>query len=127
MDADTTRKYLKEYHVPVMERNLPVVMNKTVEQAERELIYRALVDLKGSIIDLREMMLQQGNSVPPETDALQIDQTNGNGALSLSEMERRMIVNALERHKGNRRLAARDLNISERTLYRKIKEFGLHE
>ncbi len=127
MDADTTRKYLKEYHVPVMERNLPVVMNRTVEQAERELIYRALVDLKGSIIDLREMMLQQGNSVPPETDALQIDQTNGNGALSLSEMERRMIVNALERHKGNRRLAARDLNISERTLYRKIKEFGLHE
>ena len=127
MDADTVRKYLKEYHVPVMERNLPVVMNKTVEQAERELIYRALVDLKGSIIDLREMMLQQGNSLPSETDALQIDQTNGNGALSLSEMERRMIVNALERHKGNRRLAARDLNISERTLYRKIKEFGLHE
>lgn len=127
MDADTVRKYLKEYHVPVMERNLPVVMNRTVEQAERELIYRALVDLKGSIIDLRDMILQQGNSVPPETDALQIDQTNGNGALSLSEMERRMIVNALERYKGNRRLAARDLNISERTLYRKIKEFGLHE
>ncbi|MEX2090370.1 MAG: sigma-54 dependent transcriptional regulator [Bacteroidota bacterium] len=127
MDADTVRKYLKEYHVPVMERNLPVVMNKTVEQAERELIYRALVDLKGSIIELRELMLQQGNSVPSETDALQIDQTNGNGTLSLSEMERRMIVNALERYKGNRRLAARDLNISERTLYRKIKEFGLHE
>ncbi|MEX1277278.1 MAG: sigma-54 dependent transcriptional regulator [Bacteroidota bacterium] len=127
MDAETVRKYLKEYHVPVMERNLPVVMNKTVEQAERELIYRALVDLKGSIIELRELMLQQGNSVPSETDALQIDQTNGNGALSLSEMERRMIVNALERYKGNRRLAARDLNISERTLYRKIKEFGLHE
>ncbi|MEX0736127.1 MAG: helix-turn-helix domain-containing protein [Bacteroidota bacterium] len=102
-------------------------MNKTVEQAERELIYRALVDLKGSIIELRELMLQQGNSVPSETDALQIDQTNGNGTLSLSEMERRMIVNALERYKGNRRLAARDLNISERTLYRKIKEFGLHE
>ncbi|MEX0736634.1 MAG: sigma-54 dependent transcriptional regulator, partial [Bacteroidota bacterium] len=67
MDADTVRKYLKEYHVPVMERNLPVVMNKTVEQAERELIYRALFDLKVSIIELREMMLQQGNSVPPET------------------------------------------------------------
>jgi transcriptional regulator with PAS, ATPase and Fis domain len=42
-------------------------------------------------------------------------------------MERKMIQTALERHEGNRRLAARDLNISERTLYRKIKEYGLVE
>ena len=127
MNADLVRKYLREYQVPVPDRNLPVVMNRTVEQAERELIYRALVDLKGSILDLREILLQQSNAVPPDTEALQLDHTNGNGAMSLSEMERQMIVNALERHKGNRRLAARDLNISERTLYRKIKEFGLHE
>jgi len=42
-------------------------------------------------------------------------------------MERRMIVTALERFQGNRRLAARALKISERTLYRKIKEYGLEE
>jgi transcriptional regulator with PAS, ATPase and Fis domain len=36
-----------------------------------------------------------------------------------------MIVEALDRSKGNRRTAARVLNISERTLYRKIKEYGL--
>ena len=35
-----------------------------------------------------------------------------------------MIAEALERFKGNRRVAARALNISERTLYRKIKEYG---
>lgn len=127
MHADDVRKYLKEYHVPGTDRNLPVIMNKTVEQAERELIYRALVDLKGSIIELREMMLQQGKSVQPESDAYQLDHANGNGVLSLGEVERRMILNALERHKGNRRMAAKDLDISERTLYRKIKEFGLHE
>ena len=45
--------------------------------------------------------------------------------LSLEQMERRMIAEALERYKGNRRIAARVLNISERTLYRKIKEYGL--
>jgi DNA-binding NtrC family response regulator len=36
-----------------------------------------------------------------------------------------MICKALERHKGKRKEAARDLNISERTLYRKIKEYDL--
>jgi len=36
-----------------------------------------------------------------------------------------MIIQALERYTGNRRLAAKALNISERTLYRKIKEYGL--
>src|SRR3989339_275211 len=46
MNAALVRKYLREYQVPVPDRNLPVVMNRTVEQAERELIYRALVDLK---------------------------------------------------------------------------------
>ena len=45
--------------------------------------------------------------------------------LPIDEMERRMIVSALERFEGNRRLAAKALNISERTLYRKIKEYGL--
>jgi DNA-binding NtrC family response regulator len=45
--------------------------------------------------------------------------------VSLEEVEREMIRKALERHKGRRRNAARDLKISERTLYRKIKEYGL--
>jgi transcriptional regulator with PAS, ATPase and Fis domain len=40
-------------------------------------------------------------------------------------MEHRLIAEALARSKGNRRMAARALNISERTLYRKIKEYGL--
>jgi len=46
-------------------------------------------------------------------------------SLSLQDMEKRMIGEALQRFKGNRRVAARALNISERTLYRKIKEYGL--
>ena len=44
---------------------------------------------------------------------------------SLDDMEREMIKKALERHNNKRKLAARDLKISERTLYRKIKEYGL--
>lgn len=44
---------------------------------------------------------------------------------SLEEVEKEMICRALERHHGRRRSAAKELNISERTLYRKIKEYGL--
>ena len=46
-------------------------------------------------------------------------------SLSLDEVEKDMIRKALEKHHGKRKAAARDLDISERTLYRKIKEYGL--
>lgn len=45
--------------------------------------------------------------------------------LSLDDVEKEMIKKALERHNGKRKNAASDLKISERTLYRKIKEYGL--
>ena len=45
--------------------------------------------------------------------------------LSLEEVEKEMIKKALERHGGKRKNAAEDLKISERTLYRKIKEYNL--
>ena len=44
---------------------------------------------------------------------------------TMEDMEREGIRRALERHKGCRKAAAAELHISERTLYRKIKEFGL--
>jgi transcriptional regulator with PAS, ATPase and Fis domain len=46
-------------------------------------------------------------------------------SLSLENKELEMIVKALEKHNGKRKLAARELGISERTLYRKIKQHGL--
>ena len=45
--------------------------------------------------------------------------------LSLDDVEKKTILQALERNKGKRRHAAKELNISERTLYRKIKEYGI--
>ena len=44
---------------------------------------------------------------------------------SLSDMERQMIKDSLEKYSGKRKLAAKELKISERTLYRKIKEYGI--
>ena len=47
--------------------------------------------------------------------------------ITLQAMEQQMIVKALEKNKGKRRETAKELQISERTLYRKIKEYGLDE
>ena len=46
-------------------------------------------------------------------------------SLSLEEKEIEMIKKALEKHNGKRKYAANDLGISERTLYRKIKEYNI--
>ncbi len=48
-------------------------------------------------------------------------------AVSLEDVEKEMIKKALERHSGKRKYAALDLKISERTLYRKIKEYNLED
>jgi transcriptional regulator with PAS, ATPase and Fis domain len=45
--------------------------------------------------------------------------------LSLAEKEKEMIIKALEKHRGRRKNAARELGISERTLYRKINEYEI--
>ena len=46
-------------------------------------------------------------------------------SLSLEEREKELIQKALKKHNGRRKNAAKELGISERTLYRKIKEFEI--
>ena len=126
---DIVRRYLNTVRMMPDERNLPVhVAGKSVEQAERELILRALLDIKTNLLELKDLVgLHPGamNTDDREHSGAMVGQAGGEANLSLEHMERRMIAEALERHKGNRRIAARVLNISERTLYRKIKEYGL--
>jgi DNA-binding NtrC family response regulator len=125
LQPEDVRKYLKEFRVNADERQLPVHLGKSVEQAERELILRALLDIKGNLMELRNTLqdhLQTQDAVRPAEERAHPD---GQDALTLEAMEHRMIADALDRSKGNRRAAARELNISERTLYRKIKEYGL--
>ena len=119
VDAQVIRRYLKGQGSGE-NRNLPVPISRNVEQAERELILRALLDIKGNLVDLRNLVTGQINDSSrfPRTEA--VEQT-----YSLVDMERKMIGDALQRFSNNRRLAARALKISERTLYRKIKEYGL--
>lgn len=62
---------------------------------------------------------------PIEDDIQDTEELVEEETLSLDEVEKEMIRKALDRHHGKRKNAAKDLNISERTLYRKIKEYGL--
>ena len=48
-------------------------------------------------------------------------------SLSISETEKKLIKKALAKHNGKRKYAAEDLGISERTLYRKIKEYEIEQ
>ena len=58
-------------------------------------------------------------------ESIQDTETVEEESLSLEDKEREMIARALEKNHGKRKLAAQDLGISERTLYRKLKEYHL--
>ena len=77
-----------------------------------------------------ESQTQQQTPYNPSTPIL--IQSNDNHedveeTLLLAEREKEFITKALKKHKGRRRDAANELGISERTLYRKIKEYDIEE
>jgi len=122
LDADDIGKYLR---MPVEDRMLPMVVSKQNDFDERQLLYRALIELKNDMLEVKNLLKgvlgSDGTSGRMSGNQNNAVQEN----LSLSEMERRMIETALKKFRNNRRLAADELQISERTLYRKIKEYGL--
>ncbi len=63
----------------------------------------------------------------PHEDAIQDTEEIVEESLSLEEKEKELITKALNKHRGKRKYAAEELGISERTLYRKIKEYDLNE
>lgn len=65
----------------------------------------------------------------PDTEEIEAEEIKENDdeneSLNLNELSRQMIERALERNNGNRKKAADELGISDRTLYRRIKKYGL--
>jgi transcriptional regulator with PAS, ATPase and Fis domain len=107
---------------------VPTTMGqKQKDQSERELIYRALIELRTELAELKEMVreLQHGGSAMASRlalpHAIEVHDQSSSDAMTLEEIEHKAVTDALERFGGNRRLAAESLGISERTLYRKLK------
>ena len=82
-----------------------------------------------ALIDIIPNTKHSSKKMPQITEDSQIEDTEEyiEESLSISDAEKDTIVKALTRHKGKRKYAAQDLRISERTLYRKIKEYGLED
>jgi transcriptional regulator with PAS, ATPase and Fis domain len=126
--------------------------NKTFE-SEREILYQVLFDMRQDVTELKKLVhdimndktqsvatptvvnnvptinipsSNAASQLPIQTeDDIQDTEEYVEESLSLDDLEKEMIRKALDKHHGKRKNAAKDLNISERTLYRKIKEYGL--
>lgn len=70
--------------------------------------------------------ISTSNEEYQDVEDIEIEETKPD-SLSLQNNERELIVKALEKHKGRRNKAADELGISQRTLYRKIKQYNLED
>ena len=113
IDSMTVSRFMPPQARPIS--NLPMTVSKPQDQLERELIYRTLIELRQDIWDLKSLV---------QESILQNAQMEVK-AESLEEMEKEQIRLKLEEYGGNRRKTAKALGIGERTLYRKLNEFGL--
>ena len=145
--ADMVANQLIGEKIEPMENNtsLPVVVNRDPDQAERELILRQLLFLRQDIEDLKLMMKE--SSFSELNSSRSINQSFGStiqdneifdenenlikgkmiGAFNTKDLEKEMIIRTLEHFNNNRRAAAKSLDMSERTLYRKINDYGIEK
>jgi transcriptional regulator with PAS, ATPase and Fis domain len=118
---------------------------------ERELIFKFLFDMKNDLNALKEQVRSLGGGSPrpamptgpfqdqllyshgpdnmsirlPHEEDLDVEHTEVEESLSLEDKEKELVRKALDKHRGKRKKAAEELGISERTLYRKIKEWNI--
>ena len=147
-----TPEVLKNY-LPV-QTVLPAIFqdeSKADSISEREILYKVLFDMRKDITELRktvdELTAGQVQTVQPikgttvlnpvshdnvvEYDNAQdveveyLQEKSPADSLSLQDKENEVICKALRKHNGKRKDAAKELGISERTLYRKIKEYDI--
>ena len=151
--AEVLKKYLPD---DGSQTTVPVYVGGQHAQSgdfERELLYKMLFDMRTEMSDIKGMLhellsgrstpeqaeriagfLQAANIIPASQEQTQApnyaeseEVTEPEKELTKEEVLRNAIVKALRKHNGRRKEAAKDLFISERTLYRKIKELGINE
>lgn len=135
IDYQTVSKYL-----PKNDNNFLLVKSKNEDNDlnEREILYKVLFDMKRDLNHLKkvtdEIILKSENSNSIHNEKIlnvgEIEKKESSNnsienTLSLFDNEKNLIIRALKKNFGKRKNAAKDLGISERTLYRKIKEFNL--
>ena len=123
---------------------LPVVMSQPTESAERDLILRQLFLLRQDVEFLKQlaspessMQSNLGSPIPSQTSgditpSLHIDEeseyfikNSSIGDMTVEDLEKEAIERTLKFFNNNRRASAKSLGMRERTLYRKIDQYGL--
>lgn len=154
IDAETLSKFIpQDKESTQLATTTPTGLHSY--ESEREILYKILYELRGNVSDLRREMTnlrkqiddnrtldnfaaaQQVHALQPATFSPYQDveaeeirengstQHDDNESLNLSDIGRQVVEKALERNGGNRKKAAQELGISDRTLYRRIKQYGL--
>ena len=149
ISAPILARYLVE---PQMSSQPSVLNSARIDDmdTERELLYKILFDMRSDINEMKRMLydMRAGgipvttanerrgevigllpSTVPAATEvyAESEDVTDAPRELTKADVQREQIQRALRRHNGRRKDAAAELFMSERTLYRKIKELGIEE
>ena len=132
-------------HLPESKKNIPILYkDKSKEDlSEREILYKVLFDMKNDLTELKKithnLIINSPENSISSSNLEIFDEVKNKSeepinkentieiheSLSLIEQEKRLIIKALDKHKDRRKDAAKELGISERTLYRKLKEFEL--
>jgi DNA-binding NtrC family response regulator len=112
--------------------------SEDLSNQEKNLINRVFTSDSNTQNQNSLLYFENGNQNPPgrapiytepneEYDDVEDIEIEESHSLSLQNNERELIVKALEKHKGRRNKAADELGISQRTLYRKIKQYNLED
>ena len=141
-DRSISFKTLKNY-IPKQNTTPVLFKDEKAENdiSEREILYKVLFDMKNDLNDLKRVTKELMGDKHQEIDnekvinhfiekpaisiKEEVEEKEEETFLTLQEQEKILIEKALQRHQGRRKDAAEELGISERTLYRKIKEYLL--
>ena len=106
--------------------DLPVPIEKTRDEMERELIINSLLSINNDVKEILRHIRGGGMRVAGRWGSyVEVEEAVPEAPKELSRLEREAIKAALVANGGNRRKTARQLGISERTLYRRLKEYKL--
>lgn len=144
VEADTLAEYLPEgaeTTAPAITREQPMLPACTsypddhTYEREREMLFSLIFNLKreqeklrGELDELRSLRHTSPARFTPDTPYSEVQPVSLvklSPAAGPEASEKELIRSTLEKHMGRRRAAAEELGISERTLYRKIKDYGI--
>ncbi len=106
--------------------DLPVPLKQTRDEMERELIINSLLSLNNDVKEILRLLKGERQTVAGRWGRyVEVEEAPFEEPKNLGRMEKEAIMEALVANNGNRRKAARQLGISERTLYRRLKDYKI--